>query len=568
MKKRTITAAVGALVLMAGLAQPLHAGTQEGTNPKKVEIRPTDRNVDRIAAGDEIDQLEKKIKPKARFEGYQPKWKVEGRTFSWKHHGKTVTKDHFKVILDGDRVVGLVRSGDIMLIARTPDTASSEIKMPTERLHLDNLLGPSLPTYQFIKRVKTHGSIYKTLGDKAIPEEYWESDGRHLTFVRKQTLPKYQVEARFILTVDPVYGYRIDAVRDVLFNDDYKAGKVKMNLGSFCPGCYVPWDYAAIYDRTAWTPATGGVQGWANNLVTMDRCDSDHSKFVWRDDGFITYMPERKGWSPVFTRADGTGNTPPLALCNAHNDFHLKIILKDLPKTKTGGYRFKAVHRLMSLPPEMTAHVWDNVDLIQKNATAIIIKLGKTEDFENQPVKLTEPARGLTWTSGGPDIVKGDAHSGKQSIRIEGRDWPNLPQVSLKPNTRYRLEGWFKIQPYTKEQIQKLKARDARRREKLKKKGKPLPPEKDYTKLDPKAWIQGDFYEWSPYSGKMLVKQKTSVATKPGTWQHVKLDFDSPDWGPFINIAFHAEDCTALLDDFALRELGPIETKEDSGEKE
>jgi hypothetical protein len=545
--------ALAAALLVAPDGSP--AQTQEGTDIRPVELRRVDAAAPRLVPGDEVDALEKRIKPKARFAGYRPRWRVEARTFTFKHYQRTETRDDLRVVLDGDKVVALARSGDILLIARTPETAKTRIDMPTERLHLDNLLGPSLPTWQFIKKVKAHGSIYETLGDKALPKEWWEAGKGRLTFVRTQSLPEYDVAARFVFTVDPVYGYRIDAVRDVRFAQQPKAGTA-VRLGSFCPGCYVPWDYAAVYDRTAWTPINGGIRGWANNLLCMDRCDGDKKNFAWRDGGFIAYLPDREGWSPCFTRADGTGNTPPLAVCNAHNDFHIKITLKDLPKVETGKYRFHAVHRLLSLPPEMTAHVWDNVQLIQKGRSAIVIKIGRVEDFEDQPVPLTAPARGLIWTSGGPRLAEGVARSGSKSLLIKGRAWPNLPQVSLKPNVRYRLEGYFKVVPWTEEQLAAAKAKDRSRRESLKKRGRPVPPEIDWANLRPQAYISGDFYEWSPHSGKMLVKQKTTTATaETDGWQHVVLDFTSPGWGPFINIAFHAEHCDAYLDDFALREV-------------
>jgi hypothetical protein len=401
-----------------------------------------------------------------------------------------------------------------MLVALTPDTAAKEMKMPTERLHLDNLLGPSLPTHPFISKVKTHGSIYETSGELGVLREGWEVSDRHLAFIRKLALDDYAVEARFIFTVDPVYGYRIDAPRDIVFTAAPAKDKVKLPAGTFTPGCYPPWKKDAIYHRTVYAPVGGGLKGWANNLLTMDRSNGTPG-FSWRDGGFIAYLPGPDGWSPCFTRQDGAGGTKKLNICNAHNDFHISLFV---PELKT--YRY--VHRLLALPPEMSSNVWHNTSLIQSNVSALIIKVGEMEDFEKQPVALTEPARGLVWTSGEPKIIKGDAHSGEQAIRIAGNAWPNLPQVSLQPNTKYRLEGWFKIT--------EVKA-DAQ----------------------PRAFIKADYYEWSPHTGPMVEKQQTTEATKVGEWQHVVLDFTAPAWGPFINITFVAENCTALLDDFALR---------------
>jgi hypothetical protein len=293
----------------------------------------------------------------------------------------------------------------------------------------------------------------------------------------------------------------------------------------------------------------------------MDRCDEDRPRFAWRDGGFISYLPDRDGWSPCFTRQDGLGDTPPLSVCNAHNDFHIKFIIRNLPE-KNGKFHLHMVHRLLTLPPEITAYVWDHVRLIQQNGQALVIKIGEVEDFEHQPVPLTQPARGLVWTSNEPRLMTNTAHSGRKSLVVKGRTWPNLPQVSLKPSTRYRLEGWFKVAPWTAEQIAAEKKKDADQRAELAKKGKPLPPEVAWDKLAPKAYIRGDYYEWSPYTGPILQEQQTTSATgQTGDWQHVVLDFTTPDWAPFINIAFHADYCEAYLDDFALRERPDASSK-------
>jgi hypothetical protein len=139
---------------------------------------------------------------------------------------------------------------------------------------------------------------------------------------------------------------------------------------------------------------------------------------------------------------------------------------------------------------------------------------------------------------------------------LKGRSWPNLPQISLQPGKKYRLEGWFKLSAWTAEELAAEQAKDKAQRENLKKKGQPLPPEIDWAQLKPSGYIVGDFYEWSPHTGPMLVKQCTSKATRSdGVWEHVKLDFESPIWGPFINIVFMVEQGTAWFDDFALRPL-------------
>lgn len=541
------------LLLLTAVAS---AQTQEGTNPQPIELKSIPADPARLITNDEIDTLAAQLKPAARFANYKPNWRVETRDFLFEHYNRQESKT-YTLVLDGDKVVALLRSGDILLIPRTPDTASTKINMPSERLHLDNLPGPSLPTHQFIRNVKTHGSIYTETEQKQLPREHWEKGPASLTFVRAQSLPEYTVSARFTFTVDPIFGYRIDAIRDVDFTNKPTA-KDSMGGGAFTPGCYVPWPHAAIYERTAWTPISGNIEGWANNLLNMDRCDGgSKSGFAWRDGGFISYLPARDGWSVAFTRKDGLGDTPNLSVCNAHNDFHIKFLLKDISQVGDK-YQLRATHRLLNLPPEITSHIWDNMKQMSVGQTNPIIRLGQLEDFEDQPLPLDKGIRGLVWTSDAPPIIDGTAHSGKKSMLIKGRAWPNLPQVSLKPNTRYKIEAWFKVSPWTPEQLEEAKKKDAARRADLLKKGKELPPEINWSNLTPKAWIQGDYYEWSPYTDKMLETLKTNevtVSSGGADWQKVSLEFTSPKWGPFINLAFHCDNGTALLDDFTFTEV-------------
>jgi len=53
------------------------------------------------------------------------------------------------------------------------------------------------------------------------------------------------------------------------FTNEPEAGKLKMAGGTFCPGNYVPWKEAALYDRTVFTPSKGGLRGWGNNLGSL-----------------------------------------------------------------------------------------------------------------------------------------------------------------------------------------------------------------------------------------------------------------------------------------------------------
>jgi len=321
---------------------------------------------------------------------------------------------------------------------------------------------------------------------------------------------------------------------------------------TFTPGCYTPWPDTRIYDRTVHCPEAGGYRGWANNLLCMDRADNDRKACSWRDGGFIAHLSRRDQWSVVRTRADG-GPTISMPVCNAHNDFHVHIpVPASLPKDEAGMFRFQALHRLMGLPPEIVTFVWDKMDLIQKDSKAVFLYIGEPTDFEDQPRSLADPVRGLCWTSGGPTISTAEARSGKNSLYLTGTSWPNLPQVNCLPNSRYRLEAFFKLVPWTDDEKAAARKKDEASRQKLAAAGKELPPAVDWDKVIPEAYMTAHIYEWTPHSNVWLIKQETTKATgaKEG-WQRVELEFDTGAWDPNVNIVLVVNYGKAYMDDFS-----------------
>ena len=502
------------------------------------------------AGADEIDDLVKKLSPPARFRDYRANFRAERRTFTFNHVQGPVQRDWW-LVRDGEKYVALHRGGDFNLLALTPELAKTTLAMPTGRYHLDNQLGPTLCTHQFLKPVKTHGAIYSDVPPG--PEDAWVGGGKTLTFVRSFKTAGQATTSRFTFSVDPVLGYRIDGLYDVRFKD--MPVKQTWVGPTFCPGCHPPWPANRIYNRTVHCPGFGqsGYRGWANNLLCMDRCDGDRKKNSWRDGGFIAHLTAQTGWSACRTRVDGGGDVS-MPVCNAHNDFHVHILLPgELPKDETGRYRFQALHRLLALPPELTQHIWDNMDLFGTGGTGVFISVGEVEGFEDQPKSLAEPERGLTWTSGGPNVSTDEAYSGRKSLLLTGTSWPNLPEVCCLPESKYRVEAYFKVVPWTAEETAAARKKDEARREQMKKRGRPLPPEVDWDNLEAQAYITAHFYEWSPHSGKWLVRQETTRATgAKKDWQRVVLQFDTPKWDPKVNIVFQVHNGKAYLDDFSL----------------
>jgi len=214
-------------------------------------------------------------------------------------------------------------------------------------------------------------------------------------------------------------------------------------------------------------------------------------------------------------------------------------------------------HRLLAMPPEVTGHVWDQMDLMfDGGEKRIVIRLGVVEGFEDQPLPMTTRHRGLAFTGPEPAIVTTHAKTGERSMQVQGYQWPNIPQVALKPNTAYRLRAWVKLEPWDAgrraEEEAKAKARIDKENEKRAKKGQ---DPRTFEGLGPASFeIRGDLYQWTPHGGKWTTKQGTNPATPDAAgddgWQRVELEFTAPAWAPFANIVFHAKNATAYVDDF------------------
>ena len=97
------------------------------------------------ALGDEIDDLADKIGLRERFHGYKPKFHYAQKTFSFEHPAGA-KQQVLRLIMDGQRHVAIIADDHIQLLAFTPGTAREVLAIRSGRYHLDNLVGPILPT--------------------------------------------------------------------------------------------------------------------------------------------------------------------------------------------------------------------------------------------------------------------------------------------------------------------------------------------------------------------------------------------------------------------------------------
>jgi hypothetical protein len=506
---------------------------------------------------DEVSDLVDKLKPAARFAKHKAQFSVARESHAFEQLQGPQTWD-FWVIKDADRYVAVVplqgfHSGTIYMQAFQPGLAPKKLSLPTERWHIDTAVGTELQTFAFIPNPDCEQE--KTF-------EFKTGDGT-LTMVRRYagttTFNRWEhrdkqpqrvdVTNTFLFRCDPVLGYVVEATYDVKAERFPAQYQFTSHAQS---GRYALWPGEATCFRNVVTPI--GQEGYAGYYMNLPSISA--GRLSCRNRGFAGFLNDQTGWSTVTTCVGGDA---PIGVCNAHADLDLATIIpKDLAAGEDGLKRWVQHHRLLALPPELTKHVWDSMDVMFRDRKKLQVRLGRLEDFDDQPLSLTTRDRGLAWTSEDPALSTAHARSGKQSLVVRGGVWPNIPQIALKPNRKYRVEAWYKVDPVTDEQLKALeeKARDNLAKENEKRAKKNQPPREFAGIGAVEAFIKADLYEWTPHANKWEVEQRTTSA-KPGVdgWQKVSLEFTTPKWGPFVNIVFVANNCTAYLDDFQFVEV-------------
>lgn len=506
---------------------------------------------------DEVSDLVDKIKPPARFANHKPQFAVARESHAFEQL-QGPQKWDFWVIKDADRYVAIIplqgfHSGTIYMQTFQPDQAPRQLTLPTERWHIDTAVGTELQTFAFIpnpdcEQEKTYE--FKT-GEATLTmvRKYAGTTTFNRWEHRDKTPQRVDVTSAFLFRCDPVLGYVVEATYDV------KAERFPSNYqftSHAQSGRYALWPGEATCFRNVVTPI--GQDGYAGYYMNLPSISA--GRLSCRNRGFAGFLNDQTGWSTVTTCVGGDA---PIGVCNAHADLDLATVIpKDLAAGDDGLKRWVQHHRLLALPPEVTRHVWDNMDVMFRDRKKLQVRLGRVEDFDDQPLSLTTRDRGLTWTAEDPALSSAHARSGKQSLVVRGGVWPNIPQVALKPNRKYRIDAWYKVEPVTDDQLKVLeeKAREALARDN-EKRAKKNQPALEFTGIGPaEAFIKADFYEWTPHANKWELEQRTNAA-KPGIdgWQQVSLEFTTPKWGPFVNIVFVASNCTAYLDDFQFVEV-------------
>ncbi len=493
-----------------------------------------------VARGDEVDDLIRKIKPPERFKGYVGDFSVAKKQHRLRYASGWRTIEMF-VVKDGGKHVALIPKpgGTIRVLDFNPKTAPKTLELSDERWVNENSIGTLLRTDAFIPAKagasdKTY-EFTKGKGTLTLTRRYKGTDVYNTWTHKSDGAITVETVNTFVFKCDPVLGY---VVEGTFGNKVSKPPKEFEYFSAKTSGICDVWAGAGAPQRVVITPGhKPGFEGYYLNFPAVDWCDNDKKIFRCRDKGFAAFLTGRAGWSPTTTIC---GASARLVVCNAHSDLDFKSAHRDGLRT-----------RILALPPEITRHVWDTMSVRFKGRSRVQVRIGQVEMFEDQPLPLTTPVLALTSTGGGPRISTDVARSGKKSMIVKGRVWFNLPQVLLKARTRYRLQAWAKMEPWTDQQRKQEAEKIRARIEKERKKGKQVADFKGFAPAG--AFITGHLYVSTPHNKKREVLQQTNAARPDAEgWQEIKLEFTTPKWAPFIDVVFHAEACTAYIDDFSL----------------
>jgi hypothetical protein len=468
---------------------------------------------------EELAALLAKTAPAPAFAGRTPVFTATTRAFSFvsPKGPETVV---MTLIHDGDRLVGVYdpRMAQLDLITH-PDDAVKDPVWPT-RYHWAHCFGTraSLGLWydgQYISSQKN--GLEVSGGGRTITLTFTEQ------WTRKR---KADSVCTAVIALDPVLGYT--ATLDFRLSTD-DARKRTIEFSNTMPGqMSCPWPERGRYDRTVLTPKGGGLVGWANNAAAADK--SDRKGLTIRDGGFIAWLPgagdrsRGRGVVLSYLASNGSGSSQ---TCNVWQDQHVSFSLPEKPDAD-GRFRINATLRLSGLPPETAAELgrtaaFDAFD----GATLAMIRVGRVDDLEDQPLPLTTTQRvlwGEAWT-----ISTEQAHSGSRSIVVSAADpakplglngFVTSPQIDLDANTRYRMAAWVYVE------------------------GAP----------GTEAWLGGSFYEYSPHDATRLGEVATNRAAAGAGWTRVEMVFTASELGPFLDFRLRCQGSgRAWFDDIELR---------------
>jgi hypothetical protein len=221
--------------------------------------------------------------------------------------------------------------------------------------------------------------------------------------------------------------------------------------GTYTQGFFSHADsYRRGKDGAVWAPGKKYTLFWENG-PTVEQIRHGYHPVV-RANGLVGYLGGRENWGAVLV-VIGPSDVG-AALCPAWGEFHAGGADLFPQPDADGFWSLTFSHRLTGLPPEIQDHIRGNAKVLFEDLKCLAIRIDG-EDFEDQPLPFTTPFRTMAFQGRGPKLTQERAHSGKQSIVVQGLQREDLtkltlhcehPAVCFDPNHRYRLECWAYVE--------------------------------------------------------------------------------------------------------------------------
>lgn len=400
-------------------------------------------------AADDLDRLLTAAAPPPQYAAERPDFTVTTQAFPQATANGETMKE-YRIIRDRGRAVAILDEGACQLdwITARPDQAKEEVALPRVYSWV-SLLGCRISTVAWIDGQGPSGDQRS---------HRFDDGGETLTLTVAETwTEKRKGESiyAFTLRLDPVLGYVWDLSTDIAVDTLPKRGdKVQRDVELFNvqPGRISdPWPDRWRYDRTVFSKASGeGYLGFVNNLVAADRSDNG-GRLAMRPGALTAFLSDADGWGVALVRAgDGTVEHAPNSTCNVWLDQHNKVRFPEAAGAD-GMYRIATTWRWVGLPPPLTERITAQTELIGFNERAVMLRLGREETFEDQPLPLDTAHRGLwTW---GLEVDGTHARSGSKALRVKGVERPDgntgrfiAPFVPLDSTATYELGAWVWVE--------------------------------------------------------------------------------------------------------------------------
>lgn len=396
----------------------------------------------------EIARLVKESEAPARYKNHQPKFEIRAQKFSFESGGRKFEETYYAV-LDGPRYVALCDSASsrIDVLASTPDQAPTKLELAAP-LSMEDTFGTRLRP-----EIRLNGRVLEIDQQDC---HFSNEEGAAAIVIRQEwSAPrKGHSTSIFRFRCDPVRGYTVEVGTQVSVAPEAAkknaTGDIIGVLSLKPARLENPWPGSSEFDRTIYTPRSGtGYHGWWNNLAVAPRVHGRDDFLTLRVGGFLGYLTGKGGWAPTISYPDTLAGAP-LHRIDPETLEQQCYLVRPAAAAGQPSSPLLAQLEFTPLPPEAAAHLSRQVNLSQwEGQRAVMLRLGQTEDFEDQPLALTSAARGLV--SPAYQLSTKEAHSGKNSLVLLGtpanrqnaaKPQVTAPAIPLDARSRYRVTVW------------------------------------------------------------------------------------------------------------------------------